>query len=120
MLPVAVQRLFHIALQQDWDRALVDGSYRVSTVGRRLEEEGFIHLSFAHQVKIVADALYRGRTDLVLLELDRDRLSDEVRVEPVPDSTERFPHLYGEIAPGSVVAAKPLVAGPDGRFDPPE
>jgi len=53
-------RLFHIALRADWEQALAAGSYRVSTLGKSLDEEGFIHLSFAHQVKVVADALYRG------------------------------------------------------------
>lgn len=114
-----MESLFHIALRQDWEQALADGSHRVQTLGKRLDDEGFIHLSFAHQVKIVASALYRGMSDLVLMELDPDRLGSPVRIEAVADSTERSPHLYGEIAPGSVIVARPLVARPDGCFDPP-
>lgn len=113
-----MQRLFHIALKRDWERALTEGRYRVSTLGKRLEEEGFIHLSFAHQVKAVADANYRGRVDLLLLELDPERLSSPVQVEAVADSPERFPHLYGELAPDAVITARPLLAGPDGLFEP--
>ncbi len=111
-------RLFHIARRVDWDRALAEGSYRVSTLGKRLEDEGFIHLSFSDQVKPVADRFYRGAGPLVLLELDPARLSGPVHVEAVPGTTERFPHLYGEITPDAVLAAEPFTPRPDGLFDP--
>ena len=113
-----MRRLFHIALGADWERARRDGVYRESTLGKRLEDVGFIHLSFAEQVKQVADAAYRGRTDLVLLELDPGRLTARVRVEAVADSDQRFPHLYGEIAVDDVVAAHKLAPRPDGSFEP--
>jgi uncharacterized protein (DUF952 family) len=32
-----------------------DGAYRISTLGRTLEEQGFIHLCFARQITAVAD-----------------------------------------------------------------
>jgi uncharacterized protein (DUF952 family) len=100
--------LFHIARRADWERAQREGSYTVSTLGRTLDEEGFIHLSFAHQVGGVADAFYRDVPDLVVLELDPARLQDELRVEAVGGTDERFPHLYGPITPGAVVAVRPL------------
>ena len=114
-----MQRLFHIALKADWEQASAEGSYRVSTLGRQLEDVGFIHLSFAHQVKLVADTFYRGRDDLLLVELDPDGLADHVRVEAVPGADEAFPHLYAPIAPGDVIATRPLDPRPDGSFDPP-
>jgi uncharacterized protein (DUF952 family) len=111
-------RLFHIALDEDWEQALAAGSYRVSTLGRHLDETGVIHLCFAHQVKGVADAFYRGHRDLVLLELDPTRLAGPVRVEAVEGSPERFPHLYGEITPDAVLTARALNPAPDGGFEP--
>ena len=77
-----------------------------------LDDEGFIHLSFAHQVKGVADAFYRGMTDLVLLELDPERLGSSVVME------SRFPHLYGEMDVEAVKLASPYRPRPDGTFDP--
>jgi glutathione S-transferase len=109
--------LFHIALRADWERARRRGAYRESTLGKHLDDVGFIHLSFAEQVKLVADAAYRGRTDLVLLELDPSRLSGRLRVEAVPDGDQLFPHLYDEIAMGDVVAVHGLMPRPDGTFD---
>jgi uncharacterized protein (DUF952 family) len=100
-----MEPLFHIARRADWERARRDGAYRVSTLGRTLEQEGFIHLSFAHQVPGVARRFYRDEPDLVLLELDPAALRAELRVEPVPGGDERFPHLYGPLPPDAVVAA---------------
>lgn len=107
-----MERLFHIARVADWEQAQGDGAYRVSSLGRRLDEVGFIHLSFAHQVKPVADAIYRGMTDLVLLELDPDRLADPVVIESL------FPHLYGEMPLEAVAVVRPYRPRPDGTFEP--
>lgn len=105
-------RLFHIARIADWEQARRDGGYRVSSLGKLLDDEGFIHLSFAHQVKQVADTFYRGMTDLVLLELDPERLGAPVVIEL------EFPHLYGEIHPHAVELVRPYRPRPDGTFEP--
>jgi glutathione S-transferase len=109
-----VDRLFHIARRVDWEQALESGSYRVSTLGKRLDEVGFIHLCFAGQVQGVADAFYAQVSDLVLLELDPGRLISPLKIEAVADSGERFPHLYGEISPDVVIGTQPFTAGPHG------
>lgn len=81
-----IERLFHTARVPDWEQAQRNGVYRVSSLGTLLGDVGFIHLSFAHQVKPVADAIYRGMTDLVLLEVDppatRRASRDRVAVPP--------------------------------------
>lgn len=107
-----MERLFHIARIADWEQAQRDGAYRVSTIGKLLDDEGFIHLSFVHQVKPVADAFYRGMGGLVLLELDPGRLGAPVVIE------SQFPHLYGEIDVEAVKRASPYPPRPDGTFDP--
>jgi len=70
-----------------------------------------LHLSFAHQVKPVADAVYRGMTDLVVLELDPEQVGAPVVIESL------FPHLYGEIQPRAVKRVRPYRPRPDGTFD---
>ena len=42
--------IYHIALAADWEQALRDGRYTISTRGLTLAEQGFIHASGAHQV----------------------------------------------------------------------
>jgi uncharacterized protein (DUF952 family) len=109
--------LFHLALAGDWTPTRASGGpYRRSTIGRSLEEEGFVHCSFAGQVAGVADRFYRGRDDVVLLEIDPARLGAEVRVEDLVGAGERFPHVYGPVPVAAVVRATPVPRGPDGRL----
>lgn len=44
-----MERLFHIARIADWEQAQRDGAYRISSLGKYLDDEGFIHRSFARQ-----------------------------------------------------------------------
>jgi uncharacterized protein (DUF952 family) len=104
----APDRIFHIATAADWRRTLESGSYTTSTVGRTLEEEGFIHASRRDQVQGVFDRYYAGLgQDLVLLTIDPTRLAGaEVRVEAVGDDS--YPHVYGPINRSAVVDVVPL------------
>ena len=109
--------LFHIARAEDWRQAQRDGVYRISTLGRTLEEQGYIHLSFAHQVKLVADRFYRTAGELRLLRLDPARIaSGPVVVEAADGIDERFPHLYGAISLDAVTEVSDYRPGSDGTF----
>jgi uncharacterized protein (DUF952 family) len=101
------EHLFHLALASDWAAAQAAGDYRVSTLGRTLEQEGFIHASYAHQVQGVRDAFYRDVTEpLVLLEIDPGRLDVPVVVEVPEGADQAFPHVYGPVPVTSVVSAR--------------
>ena len=109
--------IYHIALASDWDAAVAAGEYRVSTAGRGLEEEGFIHASTSAQVQGVADAHYAGvREPLVLLTIDERRLTVPLQWDAVEGSAEPFPHLYGPLDAGAVVLATPLLRDAAGRL----
>ena len=98
--------MYHLALRPEWEAARADGSYRRSTLGASLEDVGFIHCSFDHQVQTIADAVYRGRADVVLLEIDPARLDAEVRVEPAHG--DEYPHIYGPLPVQAVVRTHDL------------
>jgi uncharacterized protein (DUF952 family) len=102
--------IYHIAYAADWRQAQEDGAYTVSTRGRSLAEEGFIHASTERQVATVANAFYRGEPDLLLLVIDPDRLTAELKYEPVPGADEPFPHIYGPLNVDAVVAAREFTA----------
>lgn len=108
MTDAVPERIFHIATAADWRRTLASGSYTTSTVGRTLEEEGFIHASRRDQVQGVFDRYYRGLGEhLVLLTIDPARLTGaDLRVEAVGDDT--YPHVYGPINRTAVVDVVPL------------
>ena len=65
------QRLVHICTLSEWLEARRTGS----RVPESLATEGFVHLSTPEQVYLPANRLFGGRTDLVLLRLDRARLA---------------------------------------------
>jgi uncharacterized protein (DUF952 family) len=107
--------LYHLALREDWERAVRSGAYRVSTLGATLSEVGFIHSAFAHQVAGVAGRYYAAeRRPLVLLEIARARLVPPVRIEPAGD--DAFPHLYGPLDPAAVTAVHPVGRDLTGRL----
>lgn len=108
-------RLYHLALADEWAGGAVD-HYEVSTLGRSLADEGFIHCSFPHQVQTIADLVYSGRSDVVLLEIDPARLGPPVKVEG-PDGGEAFPHIYGPLNRDAVIRVTALQPGADGRLD---
>jgi uncharacterized protein (DUF952 family) len=103
--------IYHIADERDWRDALETGEYRTSTVGRTLEQEGFIHCSSAAQVAGVAARFYAGRAGLVLLTIDPTRVRAEVRYEAAPGSGERFPHVYGPLPTDAVTRVEPFHPG---------
>jgi uncharacterized protein (DUF952 family) len=101
--------IFHVALRSDWEAAQRVGAYAVSTRGRSLAEEGFVHASRADQWEQVRAAFYADVVEpLVLLEIDPARLTSPVVEEAVPGSTETFPHVYGPIDLAAVVDVVPL------------
>lgn len=104
--------IFHITSASLWEQGV--GSH----CGDTLDSEGFIHCSTAAQVVPVANALFRGRRDLVLLRISTDRLTAEVRYESLEGGSERFPHVYGPIEREAVASVEPLRPGPDGAFLP--
>lgn len=103
-------QIFHIATLADWEAAQATGSYTTSTLGRTLEEEGFLHASREDQWQGVRERFYADVTEsLVLLVIDTDRLTSPVVEEPpAPGMTETFPHIYGPLHPGAVVAVHSL------------
>ena len=117
-----VSRIYHIATRADWEQALADGVYTRSSVDRTLAQEGFIHASQESQVARTANKFYRDVPgDLLLLVIDTGLVAAEVRYEDVPGADLPFPHIYGPLNTGAVLAAVPLTAGADGTFAfPPE
>jgi uncharacterized protein (DUF952 family) len=108
---VATERLFHLALRRDWEAARESeaGDYRVSTRGRTLAEEGFLHASYAHQWQGVRDAYYADVTEpLVLLEVDPALLEVPVLEEVPAGGDEAYPHVYGPLPVSAVVSVREL------------
>ena len=110
-------RVLHIAERADWAAAGTTGRYEVSSRGRTLADEGFIHASTSRQVDGVLSRYYADLdpADLVLLVIDIDALEaagSKVRWDEVTGAPAPFPHSYGPIVPSAVVAALPIGGRP--------
>ncbi|MER6831653.1 DUF952 domain-containing protein [Streptosporangium sp. NPDC000563] len=99
--------ILHLALASDWEAARQAGEYRVSTLGRTLDDVGFIHACAGHEQLLgVAERFYRDVTDpLVLLSVDPTGL--DVRMEVPDDTPEAFPHIYGPLPLSAVTSVLP-------------
>jgi glutathione S-transferase len=106
--------LYHLALPEEWHQARTNGVYCRSTRGLGLEQVGFIHASYAHQLAATYARFYGDAGPVVLLTIDPSRLEQAgvpVRAEPGglnPEAgAELFPHLYGPLPLTAVLAAAP-------------
>ena len=110
--------LLHLCAPVTWRMALAAGCLATPS----LLTHGFVHLSTSDQVRLPANALYGGRTDLLMLLIDPARLPGELRFEPGDHdawSGLRFPHHYGAVPTSAVVAVLPYPPGLDGHFSDP-
>lgn len=108
-------RLLHITENDAWEAAQALGQYAPTS----LVTDGFIHLSTPEQVLFPANTVYKGQFGLVLLVIDADRLTAEVRYEDLYGHGE-FPHLYGPLNLDAVTVAVPFEPTDDGTFSLPE
>jgi uncharacterized protein (DUF952 family) len=112
-----VTPLLHVALPGDWAAAVASGEYTTSTRGVTLADEGFIHCSYSSQLLGVVNRFYSDVPELVLLTIDRKLLDAPVVDEPPADGVDDlFPHVYGPIAVGAVVSARPWRRDADGTY----
>jgi uncharacterized protein (DUF952 family) len=95
--------IYHVVPATEWAKYETQPSYEAPS----LQTEGFIHLSREEQVAGVFSRYYQGIPDLLLLHIDADKLTHELKYE-VATNNERFPHLYGPINKEAVVAVKQL------------
>lgn len=102
--------IYHLAEPGHWAAAREAGSYTQSTLGRTLEQEGFIHCSSAQQWPVVRRAFYADHAEpLLLLEIDESRLPEPpVHEVGNPQTGETFPHLYQPLPVAAVVAVTEL------------
>jgi uncharacterized protein (DUF952 family) len=102
--------IYHICSKEDWLNAQQIGTYLADS----LEREGFIHCSSEDQVAMVANSIFSGMNDLILLHIIVDKLWAELRWEDVDGGT--FPHVYGPINLDAVTDVIEFTAGGDGTF----
>ncbi|MFC8346697.1 DUF952 domain-containing protein [Streptomyces sp. NPDC057280] len=98
--------IVHLTERPLWAEARARGTYEMSTRGRTLQEEGFIHCSTRAQLPGTAARFFADLDDLVVLVIDPDRLGVPLKWEAPAPGAEEFPHIYGPLAVDAVVAVE--------------
>jgi uncharacterized protein (DUF952 family) len=110
------EKVYKVCTAEEWDAAVRLGRYTGSADDQR---DGFIHLSSRTQlertlVRHFSEPDGRGRSGLVLVSIDPERLAAGLKWEPARDGTI-FPHLYGPLDPRLAERIEPLPLDANGR-----
>lgn len=100
------QFVYKVTPRDEWEAAVSSGAFTGSPDDAR---DGFIHLSFEHQVDGVIERFFAGRADLLLVRLSAAGLGEGLRLEGSSDG-EQFPHLYGHFSTSRAVDVTPIPA----------
>ncbi|MEO7923927.1 MAG: DUF952 domain-containing protein [Chitinophagaceae bacterium] len=96
--------IYHVTSNNDWNAARQKGFYEHPS----LNAEGFIHCSQDHQVAAVLERYFAGKTDLIKLVIDTDKLTSKYVFDWSPSAADTFPHIYGPINTSAVIDTIPL------------
>jgi uncharacterized protein (DUF952 family) len=107
-----VTSVYKICTRAEWQSAEAAGVFEGSAVDRA---DGFIHFSSREQVEETARRHFATQDDLVLVEIDADRLGPALRWEPSRGG-DLFPHLYASLLPSTATSVVPLRRGPSGQL----
>ncbi|QOR64715.1 DUF952 domain-containing protein [Cytobacillus suaedae] len=104
--------ILHIIELETWLKAKNEGMYTPSSI----EDEGFIHCSTKEQVLEVANFLYKGQEDLVLLCIDSTKVKAEIVYEDLYETGKLYPHIYGGLNVDAVENVVKFLPTSDGTF----
>ncbi|MCF6292534.1 MAG: DUF952 domain-containing protein [Robiginitomaculum sp.] len=99
----ATRKVYRLCSLSEWEMSQFTGVLPINDDDIR---DGFFHLSFEDQTKKIATKYYSQVSDLYILTILIDDISDILRVEANKDG-ELFPHAYGPMPRSKVLFAKP-------------
>ena len=97
--------IYHITTIPEWNQAQSQGFYESPS----LKTEGFIHCSEAGQIEGVLERYFEGKTGLIKLVIDTDKLTSRYVQEWSPSIMDTFPHIYGPINLSAVTDVQEIV-----------
>lgn len=104
--------ILHMLNRDEWESAKELGIYRPES----LDEEGFIHCAQPEMLEMVANGLYLGQNNMIVLVIDKDKISAPLIYEDCYETGHAFPHIYGTITPDVVVKEIEFPCNENGEF----
>ena len=94
--------IYHVTTKGEWEN-----SNKFFYSPSSFAKEGFIHCCSADQLEGVLHRYFSGKIDLLLLKIDPEKLSAELKYEPSTNQ-ELFAHIYGHLNKEAVIAVEQL------------
>jgi uncharacterized protein (DUF952 family) len=96
--------IYKICTRAMWDEMQHTGVFPGMEIDH---DDGYIHFSTREQNEETARKYFAGKTGLMLLKVDAEKLGAQLRWEPSSSGMRPgdFPHLYGLLTQDSVVEA---------------
>jgi uncharacterized protein (DUF952 family) len=104
--------IFHIAFAGNWNEMQSTGKY----IPPAFQNDGFIHCSEKHQLEGVANRIFAGKHQLLLLCIDESKVKEKVIRENLEGGNSLYPHIYGPLNTDAVSAVLEWDAAADGQF----
>ncbi len=105
-----MSRIYKLLDRVLWERARAQGRFDGAEIDLK---DGYIHFSTAAQAPETARLHFKGRQDLVVLEIEAESLGEALKWEPSRGG-QLFPHLYGPLETSLVIAVHEAPLGEDG------
>lgn len=97
--------IYHIVTAETWHNFEGQTTY----VAESLHTEGFIHCcSNQAQIEGVLSRFYAGVPNLLLLHIDDQKLTSELKYEAATDVDDLFPHVFGAINQDAIIKVTTL------------
>ncbi|MDB5244111.1 MAG: hypothetical protein JWP57_4740 [Spirosoma sp.] len=108
----ASETLFFIVKKTDW----LTYANSLAFSPPSLKKDGFLSLVTPEQVVPMAQKLFQGQDDLLLLKLHISAVDPHLKWETVPGSEHSFPHYYGDLPRQFVRKIYPFQPQQDGKY----
>lgn len=116
--------IYHLTTERDFFEQIKEEEFTSPS----LAAEGFIHFSQEHQILGVANNFYKNAESPILLVVDVDKLTAELKFEPpvhpggiqpkagTISEADLFPHLYGKLNKTAITNIIPMRRDDEGNY----
>ncbi|HEX3077089.1 MAG TPA: DUF952 domain-containing protein [Lachnospiraceae bacterium] len=104
--------ILHCMKKKTWEKVKNDVSFGKES----LQVEGFLHCSQIEYWWRIAPNFRSVEEELVLLCINTEKLSSEIKWEDGDNCGRSYPHVYGEINMNAVVAVLPFIKDADSNY----
>lgn len=108
-------RIFHLVVPESWRQADARADWQPSS----LHTEGFVHMSFAAQLRDTTRIHFADHAEVWLFEVDVPSILADLRIETSRDA-QPFPHLYRALRRDEILGWWRLDRDPRGDWRLPE